>query len=287
MKKHRKWLYAVPLLLGCGYLAVNPQVAYGLWGVGDIVFDPDSYATLGDIWSTGLSTGTKIAQTYNQTVQIVQNGLQMYNLGMQMAARIQNKSIWETAAFAVGNEITETHYNENVNFNAVMNGDYLHAGQAWHQSTYYGGTGSYLGGSSASTSYRMANFATIQMMDQTSQRCASILGQYNATQASNALAEQGLKQDTFDQSDAKNSVVAALNVLSGGHFQLQNQTKANGNVQACLAEQQTLANKVQRDNLAAEQGYYSDIATARATESVQYDPTAAAGFIAGTNWNEP
>ena len=71
MKKHRKWLYAVPLLLGCGYLAVNPQVAYGLWGVGDIVFDPDSYATLGDIWSTGLSTGTKIAQTYNQTVQIV------------------------------------------------------------------------------------------------------------------------------------------------------------------------------------------------------------------------
>ena len=111
------------------------------------------------------------------------------------------------------------------------------------------GTGSYLGGSTAPNSYRMANFATMQMMDQTSQRCASILAKYNATQDSNALAEQGLKQDTFDQSDAKNSLVAALNVLSGGHFQLQNQTKANGNVQACLAEQQTLANKVQRDQL--------------------------------------
>jgi type IV secretion system protein TrbJ len=287
MGKTRKWLFAVPLLLGIGFLAVNPQRMYALWGMGDIVFDPDSYATLGDIWSSGLSTGTKIAETYNQTVQIVQNGLQMYNLGMQMAQRIKSKSVWETAAFAVGNEIARTHYNETINFSAVMNGDYLHAGQAWQQSTYYGGTGAYLGSVSAANSSRMAQFATIQMMDQASQRCATILANYNATQASNVLAEQGLKQDIFDTSDAKNSVVAALNVLSGGHFQLQNQTKANGNVQACLAEQQTLANKVQRDQLADYQTYYSDIATARGTESVQFDPTAAGNFVSGTNWTEP
>jgi hypothetical protein len=68
---------------------------------------------------------------------------------------------------------------------------------------------------------------------------------------------------------------------------LQNQTKANGNVQACLAEQQTLANKVQRDQLADYQTYYSDIATARGTESVQFDPTAAGNFVSGTNWTEP
>jgi hypothetical protein len=279
--KKKKWMIAVPLLLGIGYLAVNPQPIYALWGFGDIVFDPDSYATLGDIWSTGLSTGTKIAQTYNQTVQIVQNGLQMYSLGMQMAQRIQNKSVWATAAFAVGNEITQTHYNESVNFSAVMNGDVLNAGRAWQQSTYFGGNAGYLGNATGANSSRMANFATIQMMDQSSERCAQILANYKQTQDSNALAEQGLKQDTFDQSDAKNSMVAALNVLTGGHFQLQNQTKANGNVQACLAEQQTLQAKVQRDNLAAEQNWYASIATAKASSPVLLDPTQNAAIIGG------
>ena len=286
MKTNRKWLFAVPLLLGCGYLVVNPQPLYAIFGLGDVVTDPGSYAYFGEIWGEDISNGAKLAETYNQTVKVVSNGLQLYNLGMQMAARVQNKSIWETAAFAVGNEVTQTHYNETINFNAVMNGDVLHAGTAWHQSTFNAGTGSYLGTSTAPTSSRMAQFATIQMMDQASQRCATILANYNATQASNALAEQGLKGDTFDQSDAKNSMVAVLNVLSGGHFQLQNQTKANGNVQACLAEQQTLANKVQRDQLASAQGWYSDITTARATASVQFDPTAAAAFVGG-NYVEP
>ena len=285
-RKKLKWLLAVPLLLGLGLIA--PPAAYALFGVGDfaMVFDPESYASLGDIWSSGLTTQGKIIETYEQTVAIVKNGVQMYTLGMQMAARIQNKSIWETAAFAVGNEITRTHYNETINYGAVMNGDYLNAANAWHQSTYNGGTGSYLGSSTASNSYRMANFATLQMMDQTSQRCSEVLANYKQTQDNNQVAEMGLKGDVFDQSDAKNSVVAALNVLSGGHFQLQNQTKMNGNVQACLAEQQTLANKIQRDHLAVEQVYYSDIATARATESVQYDPTATAAFVSG-NYLEP
>ena len=230
MTAKRKWFAAGALLLGLG-LAVPP--AFAIFGLGDIsmVFDPDSYAELGDIWSTGLSTGTKIAETYNLTAQIVTNGLQMYNLGMAMAQRVTNKSVWETAAFAVGNEITETHYNETVNFNAIMNGDYLHAGTAWHQSTLNAGTGSYLGSASATNNRQMAEFATIQMIDQGSQRCAAILAQYKQTQDANVM-ENGLKADTFDESDVKNSVVAALNVLSGGHFQMQNQTKMNGNVQA-------------------------------------------------------
>ena len=70
----KRWLVAVPLLLGIGYLAVNPRPLYALFGMGDIVFDPTSYATLGHIWTEDISTGAKILQTYNQTVKIVQNG---------------------------------------------------------------------------------------------------------------------------------------------------------------------------------------------------------------------
>jgi hypothetical protein len=281
----KRWLVAIPLSLGIAYLAVNPRPLYGLFGMGDIVFDPTSYATLGHIWTEDISTGAKILQTYNQTVKIVQNGLQMYGLAMEMAQRVQNKSVWETAAFAVGNETTERHYNETINFSAVMNGDALHAGTAWQQSTLNAGNGGYLGSATAANSRRMSEYATIQLLDQTSERCAAILANYKATQDANAAAESKLNSDTFDQSDVKNSMVAVLNVLSGGHIQAQTQAKANGNLQACLAEQQTLQAKVQRDKLADEQIWYSDIATARSSSPALLDPALTAGTVA--NYVEP
>lgn len=281
----KRWIVGIPALLGIGYLIVNPTPIYALFGIGDVVFDPSSYAALGDIWNEDISNGAKLAETFNQTVKIVNNGLQIYNLAMAMAQRVQNKRIWEEAAFAAGNEITERHYNEQINFNAVMNGDYLDAANAWHQSTLYGGNAGYLGGLQASQSRRMANFATLQLLDQTSERCATILANYKSMQDTNQEAEDALASDAFDETDAKNSTVAALNILSGGAIHLHNQNKANGNLQACLAEQNTLGAKLQRDQLADEQNWYSDISNARASSPAQLDPENTANTIA--NYLEP
>jgi len=278
MQIKKRWYAAVPLLLGIGYMAVNPPPLFALFF--DVVFDPTSYATLGHIWTEDISNGAKLLQTYNQTVKIYQNAVQTYNLATQMAKRIENKDVWKMAAFAVGNELTESHYNETVNFNAVMNGDVMHAAQAWHQSTLYGGDAGYLGSSLAINSRRMAEYATLQLLDQTSQRCAEILANYKSTQDANEGAEQQLATDTFDPGDAKNSMVAALNVLTGGRVHLQTQEKANGNLQACLAEQQTLQAKVQRDKLADEQNWYAEIAKARATSPASLDPELTAGAVA-------
>jgi hypothetical protein len=154
----------------------------------------------------------------------------------------------------------------------------LNAGQAWQQSTLYGGNAGYLGTSAPSNSNRMAEFATIQLLDQTSQRCATILANYKSTQDANQAAEDKLYSDTLDQSDSKNSMVAVLNILSGGHIHAQTQAKANGNLQACLAEQQTLQAKVHRDKLADEQIWYSDIAAARASSPALLDPTSTANI---------
>jgi hypothetical protein len=287
MKQQRKWLYAIPLVCAAVFTAINPQPIYAIFGIGDVVFDPSSWAEIGSVWGQDISNGAKLIETYNQTVKIYDNAVQAYNIANQMAQRIENKNTWKTAAFAVGSEVMQQHYNENINWSAVMNGDVVNAGTAWRQSTYAAPGAGYLGTATASNSQRMAQFATLQMLDQTSARCASILANYKATQDANQAAQSKLANDTYDASDLKNATVAVLNVISGGHINLQNQQQAAGNLQTCLAEQQTLQNKVTRDHLAVEQGYYSDIATARATESVQYDPTAAAGFIAGTNWTEP
>jgi hypothetical protein len=276
MRLKKKWIAVAPLLLGIGYVTVNPQPMYALFGVGDIVFDPSSWASLGSIWSQDISNGAKLIETYNETVKILQNGLQMYALATQMAQRVQSKNVWEMSAFAVGSEAAQQHYNETVNFSAVMNGDVLNAGHAWQQSTLYGGNAGYLGSMTPANSNRMSEFATIQLLDQTSQRCATILANYKSTQDANQGAEDKLYSDTFDQSDGKNSMVAVLNVLSGGSIHLRTQEKANGNLQACLAEQQTLQAKVQRDKLASEQLWYSDIAAARASSPAMLDPAMTA-----------
>ena len=272
MKINRNRILATALVVCGGYLAVNPQRLYAIFGIGDVVFDPTSYASIVKIWNQDISNGAKLAQTYNQTVKIVKNGLDTYNLAVQMARRVQDKRVWETAAFAVGNEVTESHYNEHINFNAVMNGDYLNAGYAWHQSTLSPGSAGYLGARTAQQSNRMSQYATIQLLDQTSQRCAQILANYKKLQEANQAAEDKLHSDALDSSDAKNSIVAVLNVISGGHIHAQTQAKANGNLQACLAEQHTLQAKVIRDRLANEQLWYNDIAAARAFTPATLDP---------------
>jgi hypothetical protein len=200
---NRTWILAAPLVLGIGFFAVNPTRLYAILGAGDVVFDPSAYATLGKIWKDGTSTLNQITQTYNQTVKIAQNAIATYNLGVQMAQRVQNKNVWMMAGFAAGNELTESHYNEQINFNAVMNGDVLHAATAWHQSTLAAGNAGYLANSSATTSNRMAKYSTIQLLDQTSQRCAMILANYKTMQDTNKAAEDKLFTDTFDSSDAK------------------------------------------------------------------------------------
>ena len=62
----------------------------------------------------------------------------------------------------------------------------------------------------------------------------------------------------------------------------QTQAKANGNLQACLAEQSTLEAKLQRDRLADEQLWYSDIAAARANSPAMLDPNATALVTSGS-----
>lgn len=260
------------MLLGVAYLAVNPQPVYAIFGVGDIVFDPSSWASLGEIWSQDITNGAKMIQTYNETVKIVTNGLQMYSLATQMAQRIDHKSTWMMAGFSVGNEAAQRHYNETVNFSAVMNGDALNAGRAWQDSTRYAGNAGYLGSATAANSRRMADFATIQMLDATSRRCAEILANYKQTQDANQASEASLKTDMLDQSDGKNAMVSVLNVISGGSMHLHTQEKANGNLQSCLAEQNTLSAKVQRDKMADEQNWYADIAAARANTPATLDP---------------
>lgn len=276
MRRKNQYLIAAPLALTVGFIAINPQRLHAFLGFGEIVFDPSSYAEIGEVWSQDISNGEKLAETYNQTVKIVKNGLDIYNLATQMSQRVQSKQTWKMAAFAVGDETTENHYNESVNFNAVMNGDYANAGTAWHQSTLNAGTGAYMGAAGAPNSSRMSQYATLQLLSQTSQRCAALLAQYNSVQKVNQKAEDTLAGDTYDESDLKNAEVAVLNVLSGGMIHVRTQARAQGNLAACQAEQNTLQAKALQDELAHQNLWYQDVANARAFSPSTLDPSTGA-----------
>ena len=76
-----------------GFIALNPQRLYGIFGLGDIVFDPTSYGEIIEVWNQDVSNGVKLAQTYNEAVKIVKNGIDTYNLAVQMARGFRtNKS---------------------------------------------------------------------------------------------------------------------------------------------------------------------------------------------------
>jgi type IV secretion system protein TrbJ len=281
----KKWISAsIAGLMGIG-LAVEPTPIYALFGFGDIVFDPSAYATLGKIWSQEGTNYEKLVDTYNESVKIYETGVAAYNLAEAMSHRVQNKNTWKLAAFAVENEIARNHYNESVNFTDVANGDVRNAGTAWNQSTYAAPDVAYLGSVKPNQSRRMSEYATLQMLDQTSERCSAILANYKQTQDQNQTPDDQFSSDVLDQSDAKNAEVAVLNVLSGGALHLKTQQRANGNLEACLAEQNTLQAKLQRDRLAEEQEWYSDQAQERATAPALLDPDATASVIG--NYLEP
>jgi hypothetical protein len=66
-------------------LIAIPTPSYALFGFGDIVFDPISYATIGKIWQQDISNYAKLIQTVTQLEKIYANGAQMYALGRAMS----------------------------------------------------------------------------------------------------------------------------------------------------------------------------------------------------------
>ena len=77
------------LTAGTTFLLLLPTPAAALFGIGDVVFDPTSYATLAKIWSSDATTLTKVIEEVTQLGKIYGNAVQTYNQAMAMAQRAQ------------------------------------------------------------------------------------------------------------------------------------------------------------------------------------------------------
>ena len=225
-KKHRKWLIAGTALL----LTATP--GFALFGIGDIVFDPTSYASL-------VSQLTTLETQYN----MLKNNIIHFSLKQQ----------WQTTLHKLENANVANMFGETAGIRIALNTNSPSTSTtAWKTATVSmnSGTNSYLQGQSLGSS-RMSQLAMIETADSISPDCLTAVGQYRSNRTENATANSALLSDQFDNSDDTNSEVQQLNLLNAAEAQKLTEMQAQGSLHTCLAGQMTVAN-MERRNAAVE-----------------------------------
>lgn len=240
--------------IALGLLAPRPAQAF-------IVFDPSVWAALGHIWSQDISTYAKIIQEVKALGQIYQNGVQVYTEAVAMSQMISHPQRLSMATIGptLFNNIVQNRYGETANWSTALNGHVGLSGGAWGSSTLSLGANPYLALEHLGTSYLLARLASVEATDGASVRCTQILSQYHGNQQANQGAVQALKNLGLDITPGVNAVVAQLNLQNAGAQQARTEQLSQGNIQACLAEQQMLSNKLQRDQEVENLNYLGDV----------------------------
>jgi hypothetical protein len=225
--KNRKWLLGGSLLL----LTATPSFA--LFGIGDIVFDPTSYASL-------VSQLTTLQTQYT----MLKNNIEHFSFKQQ----------WQTTLHALENVNVRNMFGETNGMTTALNTNSPLASTAgWTAATVPVSSDlpTYIG-SQTPGSPQMAQLAMIEMSDAVSPDCLTAVGQYRSARALNASANNSLNANQFDTSTGTNSEVQQLNLLNAAEAQKMTEMQAQGTIHTCIASQMAVANMQQRNAAATD-----------------------------------
>jgi hypothetical protein len=226
VSKHRKWIIGSAAL----FLAATPSFA--LFGIGDIVFDPTSYASL-------VSQLTTLESQYNMLKSNI--------------THFSAKQLWQTELHALENVNVASMFGETAGIRIALNSNNPSASlTGWQTATVpmSGNASTYLAGQQLGSS-RMSQLAMIETSDGVSPDCLTAMGQYRSGRTTNLTANSSLISNQFDNSDATNAEVQQLNLLNAAEGQKMAEMQSQGSLQVCLAGQMTVAN-MERRNAAVE-----------------------------------
>jgi len=222
LKKHRKWLIAGVALLA------TATPGFALFGMGDIVFDPTSYASL-------VKQFTTLQMQYNT----IKNNLTHFSAKQQ----------WQAALTTLKNTNVKNLLGETNGMTTALTTNSPSASStAW--------TSASVPVSSTTTSYlqsqtvggaQLAQLAMIEASDSVSPDCLTAVGQYRAARTQNATAVSTLAANELDGSSSTNSEVQQLNLLNAAEAQKMAEMQTQGTLQSCLASQMAVANMQQRN----------------------------------------
>jgi hypothetical protein len=206
---------------------------FALLGVGDIVFDPTSYASL-------VSQLTTIESQYN----MLKNNIEHFSVKQQ----------WQTVLQKLENVNVANLFGETAGMSLALSSNSPTASlTAWKSSTVAvnSGASSYLASHSLGSA-RMSQLAMVETADAVSPDCLTAVGQYRSNRTTNAPAAGSLWTSQFDGTSATNSEVQQLNLLNAAEAHKLSEIQSQGAIQTCLAEQMTVGNMERRNAAAAD-----------------------------------
>jgi len=251
--RNRKWI------IGGAALLLTATPSFALFGVGDIVFDPTSYANL-------VSQLTTLETQYN----MLKNNIEHFSLKQQ----------WQTALTTMKNANVRNMFGETNGMTTALNTNSPAASStAWTAATVpvNGATATYLAGQTPGST-QLSELAMIDASDSVSPDCFTAVGQYRAAHTQDAAANTSLASEQLDGSTATNSEVEQLNLLNAAEAQKMSEMQSQGVLQACLASEMAVSNMQQRNAAALDLNTAGYIAQQRAA-----DDTSAANE--GNTWD--
>jgi hypothetical protein len=222
LKTHRKWLIAGVALLA------TATPGFALFGIGDVVFDPTSYANL-------VKQFTTLQLQYNT----IKNNLTHFSAKQQ----------WQSVLTALKTTNVKNLFGETNGMTTALNTNSPTASStAWTAATVpmSSTTTSYLGSQTVGSA-QLAQLALIEASDAVSPDCLTAVGQYRAARTQNATAVSSLASNELDGSSGTNSEVQQLNLLNAAEAQKMAEMQTQGTLQSCLASQMAVANMQQRN----------------------------------------
>jgi hypothetical protein len=228
LTKRRKYLLAGGLFLA------TATPSFALFGIGDIVFDPTSYASL-------ISQLTTLESQYT----MLKNNITHFSVKQQ----------WQTTINALKNANVTNMFGETAGINVALNSNSPSGSvTAWKTATVpvSTGTATYLKGETVGNSAQLSQLAMIEMSDSVSPDCLTAVGQYRAGRSQNGNANSSLSIQQLDTTSATNSEVQQLNLLNAAQAQQLTEMQSQAAMHVCLASQMTVANMQQRNAAAAD-----------------------------------
>jgi type IV secretion system protein TrbJ len=185
----------------------------------------------------------KLIAIENQLIHIYSTNMDTYNQAKAMVQRFTHldRQFWITQGMGRVNDYTQNKYGETIAWRGLVNGNPSVAAGAWsNASLELKDNPSFAQSASAKSA-----LASIEVIDGTNSRCLQVIAQYRQNASANQQQIQAL-QNSFN---GANSQMQQLEVMNAANAQAANESRAQGELQSCLAEQQAEAAKVTRDQI--------------------------------------
>lgn len=269
-RKRGVTIVAAGLVVGV-FSLVTPALA--IFGFGDIVFDPSSYAALGEIMGSNASVLTKTIEIMTQTIKIAADTLATLQIAQDMAVMMKDKSAMKTKSFKAIDGFTANKFGGTTDWDAALSGDLTKVAGAWKKSTVeVKDADTDPLANEGSESNRLASLNTLEAMDRAAAVCMSTIGQAHQNTNANEVARAALERLQTGLAKSDNSTVALLGQVNLGSMFSTNELVGLNLHGSCQDELKLVELKQQRDALATDLKRQGDAAHSQAN-----NPTGLSG----------